>query len=88
MENKVRKKLENILKGLEKEGFKVCRISDIKLHINLMGIADLLSGRENYAITFDAIGNTSFETTWSNQKITKEWIEKANKILSILEGRF
>jgi len=88
MESKVEKKLENILKGLEKEGFKVCEISDIKSHIDFMGTADLLAGRENYSITFDTIGNTNFETTWSNQTITKEWIEKANRILSILEGGF
>jgi len=88
VDKKVEEKLENVLKELEKEGFKVREISDVRQHINFLGSSDLLFSRESYSIVFCKNGEIKFETTWSNQTITKEWIEKASRVLRILEGGF
>ena len=79
--------LDKVLKALEKEGYKIRTMEEVIKHVNVLGATDLFAGRENFKVEYSKEGTFRFETTWSNQEVTRGWLEKVNKIYHIIEGR-
>lgn len=81
-------KLEKVLKELKKAGFNTRNIDDIKQHCQFLTQTDILN-EHNWNIEYNKKDDTfRFEVSWSNQEITKEWLDNTNKIYQILQGGF
>lgn len=78
--------LTKVLKKLEKEGYRVNTELDIESHVEFLGEADLLAGRENFKINYNKAGKFQLEITWSNQIVTDEWMKKVTKLRSIIKS--
>lgn len=81
-------KLEKLLERLKKEGFKTKTLEDINQAVDLLGEISILERDENFDIRYNNKGEFKFETSYSNQTITKEWIQKASRVLNMLKGGF
>jgi len=83
--DKRKNKLAQILKELEREGYKVRNQEDIERYFLFSTKTDILAGRENFSINYNRKGEFKLETTWSNQSITDEWFEEVKKLRLILK---
>ena len=81
-------KLKELLERLKEEGFKTRTLEDINQAIDLLGEISILERDENFDIRYNNKGEFKFETSYSNQTITKEWIEKASRVLNMLKEDF
>ena len=77
--------LDGVLIALKNEGYKVCEVEDILDHVDFLGSANLFARDENFKVEYFKDGSFKLETTWSNQEMTNIWLERANKIYSIIE---